>query len=144
VICVNLVKVWGDPHSQMALLQFKMLCQRRFRATFARLAGGDWVPELIRYLLRHKIRTALTVLAIAVGVFAVGGIAEYLDVLVVRPAVENARGRVRVAPKEWEQPLTPGSLRQLRRIEGVAGVTAQPLRTVYLQDGQVVREERWA
>jgi ABC-type antimicrobial peptide transport system permease subunit len=103
--------------------------------------------ESVRCLLRHKIRTALTVLAIAVGVFAVtavGGIAEYLDVLVVRPAVENARGRVRVAPKQWEQPLTLGSLRQLRRIEGVAGVTAQTHRTVYLQDGQVVREECWA
>jgi ABC-type lipoprotein release transport system permease subunit len=105
------------------------------------------VPELIRCLLRHRARSTLTVLAIAVGVFAVtavGGIAEYLDILVVRPAVENARGRVRVAPKQWEQPLTQASLRQLRRIEGVAGVTAQTHRTVYLQDGQVVREERWA
>jgi putative ABC transport system permease protein len=105
------------------------------------------VPELIRYLLRHKARTALTVLAIAVGVFAVtavGGIAEYLDVLVVRPAVENARGRVRVAPKQWEQPLTLGSLRQLRRIEGVAGVTATISDRIEEREGFQFRPQAFA
>lgn len=83
--------------------------------------------EIIRHLLQRKIRTLLTVLAIAVGTFAVtavGGIAENLEAVVIHPALENARGRVAVWPKEWDRPLTEASLRRLRRIEGAAGVTA--------------------
>ena len=85
------------------------------------------MSEIIRHLLQRKTRTLLTVLAIAVGTFAVtavGGIAENLQAIVIQPALENARGRVSVWPNEWDRPLTEASLRRLRRIEGVAGVTA--------------------
>jgi putative ABC transport system permease protein len=85
------------------------------------------VSEIIRHLLQRKTRTLLTILAIAVGTFAitaVGGIAENLQAIVIQPALENARGRVAVWPEEWDRPLTEASLRRLRRIEGVAGVTA--------------------
>jgi putative ABC transport system permease protein len=85
------------------------------------------VSEIIRHLLQRKTRTLLTILAIAVGTFAitaVGGIAENLQAIVIQPALENARGRVAVWPEEWDRPLTEPSLRRLRRIEGVAGVAA--------------------
>ncbi len=79
--------------------------------------------ETIRYLLRHKLRTALTILAVAVGIFAVtavGGIAEQLSIL-IQLAEQDAVSRIYV----WSsrQMLTEASVRQIRRVPGVAGVT---------------------
>jgi putative ABC transport system permease protein len=82
--------------------------------------------EIIRHLLRRKIRTSLTILAVAVGIFAVtavGGIAEQLE-SIVQTAMSNVQDRIWVGPEEWDRPLTEATLRQLRRVEGVAGLTA--------------------
>jgi putative ABC transport system permease protein len=81
--------------------------------------------DIIRYFLRHKARTSLTILAVAVGIFAVtavGGIAEQLE-SVIQATEADARGRVSVSPEAWDRPLTEVTVRQLRRVEGVAGVT---------------------
>jgi putative ABC transport system permease protein len=81
--------------------------------------------EIIRYLLRRKVRTALTVLAVAVGIFAVttvGGIAEQMETL-IGSVEESAESRLSVQPASWDKPLTETQVRQLRRVAGVAGVT---------------------
>jgi putative ABC transport system permease protein len=80
--------------------------------------------EIIRYLLRRKMRTSLTVLAVAVGIFAVvtvGSISESLEALLQSGEAE-ATGRILVLPKNW--PMPEATLREIRRVEGVAGVTA--------------------
>jgi putative ABC transport system permease protein len=82
--------------------------------------------EIIRYLLRRKIRTALTVLSIAVGIFAVtsvGSMSESIEALVQSGEAE-ATNRILVLPKSFDRPVTEATLRELRRVEGVAGVTA--------------------
>ncbi len=82
--------------------------------------------EIIRYLLRRKTRTALTILAVAVGIFAVtavGSISESLEALLQSGEAE-ATGRILVLPKNWDRPVTEATLREIRRVEGVAGVTA--------------------
>ena len=94
--------------------------------------------EFIRYLLRHKLRTSLTILAIAVGIFAVtavGGIAEQLESL-VQTAMDDALSRIWISPESWDRPVTEAIVRQLRRVEGVAGVT------VTMADRLEEREER--
>ena len=81
--------------------------------------------EIVRYLLRHRARTALTILAVAVGLFAVtavGGIAEQLET-VIQSSVADALGRISVWPENWDRPLTEATARQLRHVEGVAAVT---------------------
>jgi len=178
--------------------------------------------EFIHYLSHHKLRTALTVLAIALGVFtvtAVGGIAEYLEGFVCQQfnllshltALDNvclplrytdagrreARARARellehvgLADRITHRPLemsggeqqrvavaralinrpaivladeptgeldsaTAGEIMTLMRSLNREGqtfvivthdpqVAAQTDRSVYLQDGRVVREERRA
>jgi putative ABC transport system permease protein len=82
--------------------------------------------EIIRYLLRRKARTTLTVLAVAVGIFAVvtvGSISESLEALLQSGEAE-ATGRILVLPKNWDRPVTEATLHEIRRVEGVAGVTA--------------------
>ncbi|MCX7682019.1 MAG: ABC transporter permease [Anaerolineae bacterium] len=82
--------------------------------------------EIIRYLTRHKIRTALTILAVSVGIFAVttvGGIAERMEAI-IGDAETGALSRIYVWPKQFDRPLTENTLRQLRKVQGVAGVTA--------------------
>lgn len=81
--------------------------------------------EIIRYLLRRKMRTGLTILAVAVGIFAVtavGGIAENLE-SVIQAGETEEMGRVLVLPRNWDRPVTETTIRQIRRVEGVAGVT---------------------
>ncbi|MBN1977886.1 MAG: ABC transporter permease [Anaerolineae bacterium] len=97
--------------------------------------------EIIRYLLRRKVRTALTVLAVAVGIFAVttvGSISESLEALVQSSEAE-AMDRVFVQPENWDRPVTEATLREIRRVEGVAGV-AVTMYDSYLeeQEEQVV------
>lgn len=102
--------------------------------------------EIIRHLLRHKVRTALTILAIAVGVFAIttiGGIAENLDAIAVQPVLENSRGRVAVSPESWDRPMTDTTLHHLRRIEGVAGVTATISDRIEEKEGFEFRPQRF-
>lgn len=82
--------------------------------------------EIIRYLTRHKIRTALTILAVSIGIFAVttvGGIAERMETI-IGDAEAGALSRIYVWPKQFDRPLTEDTLRQLRKVRGVAGVTA--------------------
>ena len=82
--------------------------------------------DIIRYLLRRKMRTSLTVLAVAVGIFAVtavGGINEQMNTI-VQEATDDALSRISIWPEEWDRPVTWATVRQLRRVEGVAGVTA--------------------
>jgi putative ABC transport system permease protein len=97
--------------------------------------------EIIRYLLRRKMRTGLTVLAVAVGIFAVttvGSISESLETLIQSGEAE-ATDRILVLPTNFERPVTEATLREIRRVEGVAGVTAT-LYDYYLeeQDEQMV------
>jgi len=90
---------------------------------------GVWknrMLDILRHLLRHKARTALTILTISVGIFAVttvGGIAERMESL-VQTAMDDAYGRIWISPESWDRPLTDAMARQLRRVKGVAGVTA--------------------
>jgi putative ABC transport system ATP-binding protein len=130
------------------------------------------VIEITRHLLRHKVRTTLTILAIAIGVFAItatGGIAENLEAIAVRPVLEKSRGRVAVARALVNRPAivladeptgeldsaTAGELMALLQSLNQEGqtfiivthdpqVAAQTGRTVILRDGQVVQEERRA
>jgi putative ABC transport system permease protein len=95
--------------------------------------------EIIRYLLRRKARTTLTVLAVAVGIFAVvtvGSISESLEALLQSGEAE-ATGRILVLPKNWDRPVTEATLHEIRRVEGVAGVTAS-MYDYYLEE----QEER--
>jgi|GEM_PF-702999 len=82
--------------------------------------------DLIRYLIRHKIRSALTILAVSVGIFTVttvGGINERMGTI-ISDAEAGALSRIYVWPKQWDRPLSWNTLRQLRKVRGVAGVTA--------------------
>lgn len=95
--------------------------------------------EIIRYLLRRKVRTALTVLAVAVGIFAVttvGSMSESIEALVQSGEAE-ATNRVLVQPENWDRPVTEATLREIRRVEGVAGV-AVTMYDYYLEE----QEER--
>lgn len=80
--------------------------------------------DIIRYLWRRKTRTALTMLAVIVGIFAVtavGGITEQLE-STVRTTEQDALRRITVNSRDYA-PVTDAAIRQLRRIPGVAGVT---------------------
>ena len=79
--------------------------------------------EIIRHLLRRKLRTSLTILAVAVGIFtvtAVGGIAEQLSQS-IQMTEQDALSRIYVRDRQY-RPLTRIQIRQLRRTEGVAGI----------------------
>ena len=79
--------------------------------------------EIIRHLLRRKLRTALTVLAISVGTFAVtavGGIVEQMSQS-IQMTEQDALSRIYVRDRQY-RPLTRVQIRQLRRTEGVAGI----------------------
>ena len=91
--------------------------------------------EIIRYLLRRKMRTSLTILAVAVGIFAVvtvGSMSESLEALIQSGEAE-ATSRILVLPKNWDRPVTDATLREIRRVEGVAGVTTT-LYDYYLEE----------
>lgn len=98
--------------------------------------------DVLRHLWRRRARTALTTLAVAVGIFAVvavGSLAENLDAVVIQPRLLNARGRIAVEPKEWDHPLTEATLRRLRRVEGVAAVMATITDRIEDVEGVVLR-----
>ncbi len=81
------------------------------------------MQEIFRYLWRRKIRTALTMLAIVVGIFAVtavGGINGALQ-SEIRSVENDALQRIQLYMKDYS-PLPESTVRRLRRIEGVAGV----------------------
>lgn len=80
--------------------------------------------DIIRYLWRRKTRTALTVLAVIVGIFAVtavGGITEQLE-STIRTTEQDALRRITVNSRDYA-PVTDAGIRQLRRLPGVAGIT---------------------
>jgi putative ABC transport system permease protein len=91
--------------------------------------------EIIRYLLRRKSRTSLTILAVAVGIFAVvtvGSMSESLESLIQAGETEQLK-RVSILPSNYEHPITEATLREIRRVEGVTGITAT-LYDYYLEE----------
>lgn len=82
------------------------------------------MKEIIQYLLRRKSRTALTMLAVIVGIFAVtavGGITEQLE-QTIQTAENDALRRIAVRHADFT-PVSDATLREIRRTPGVAGVT---------------------
>jgi putative ABC transport system permease protein len=79
--------------------------------------------EVLSHLFRRKLRTLLTLFAISVGIFAltvVGSLSEFINDM----ATSSERGtinRIPIWPKDWENPINEGTLRQLRRVPGVLG-----------------------
>jgi len=96
---------------------------------------GEWftlsLPEPMRNVLRHRLRTGLTVLGIAIGIFALvvlGALAEKVNILVTG-GEKYLSDRVAVMAKGAGHPffgaqgLIPGSLAdELARLPGVACV----------------------
>jgi putative ABC transport system permease protein len=80
--------------------------------------------DILKYFWRRKVRTALTVLAVTVGIFAVtavGGIAEQLN-RSIAAYEQDPLQRVTVLPRDYSRLLGDAFVRQVRRVEGVAGV----------------------
>ncbi len=81
--------------------------------------------EIIRYLLRRKMRTALTMFAVAVGIFAVtmvGGITEQMEDL-IQLTGNDAQTRISVMTKDYSKPISESAMSVIRRIPGVRGLT---------------------
>ncbi len=82
------------------------------------------MKEIIQYLLRRKTRTLLTMLAVTVGIFAVttvGGITEALE-QTIQTLEDDALRRITIHTEDYS-PVADASLRELRRVPGVAGIT---------------------
>ncbi len=80
--------------------------------------------DILKYFWRRKVRTALTVLAVTVGIFAVtavGGIAEQLNRSIVAYERDPLQ-RITALPRDYTWLLGDTFARQVRRLEGVAGV----------------------
>ncbi|OQA21383.1 MAG: Macrolide export ATP-binding/permease protein MacB [Chloroflexi bacterium ADurb.Bin360] len=95
--------------------------------------------DIIRYLLRRKTRTALTMLAVIVGIFAVtavGGITEQLE-STIRTTEQDALRRITVTGRDFS-PVSDAGIRQLRRIPGVAGITESVYDFLKEQDEEAV------
>ncbi len=81
------------------------------------------MAEILRNMLRRKVRTVLTVLGIVVGVFAVtvmGGLSEYFNVM-LDSAEKFAGGKINVSPVDRSAEKRPNetTVRLLQRVEGV-------------------------
>lgn len=80
--------------------------------------------ELLSHLFRHKMRTALTIFGIAVGVFAltmIGSMAEFMN-LTVELQEKTTLNRIRVYPKKWGvSSYNESTVRQIQRVKGVLG-----------------------
>ena len=77
--------------------------------------------EILSHLFRRKLRTLLTLFAISVGIFALtvtGSLSEFMNEMIAS-SEQGAVNRIRIWGKEG--PLNEGTLRQLRRVPGVAG-----------------------
>lgn len=82
------------------------------------------MKEILRYFWRRKLRTALTIFAVTVGIFAVttvGSIAEQLETTIAATE-QDALMEINVHTQNYQEPLSEGTVRHLRRIQGVAGV----------------------
>ncbi|MBN2002550.1 MAG: ABC transporter permease [Anaerolineae bacterium] len=80
--------------------------------------------DILKYFWRRKMRTALTVLAVTVGIFAVtavGGIAEQLN-RSIAAYEQDPYHRIIVVPRDYSEMLGDAFVRQVRRLKGVAGV----------------------
>jgi putative ABC transport system permease protein len=80
--------------------------------------------DILKYFWRRKVRTALTVLAVTVGIFAVtavGGIAEQLNRSIVAYEQDPLQ-RIVAWPRDYGRPLGDTFARQVRRVQGVTGV----------------------
>lgn len=82
--------------------------------------------EILRNMLRRKVRTGLTVLGIVVGVFAVtvmGGMSEYFNVM-LDSAERFAGGTIQVEPVNRSAESRPNetTVRQIERVQGVKAV----------------------
>ncbi|MBN1877145.1 MAG: ABC transporter permease [Anaerolineae bacterium] len=97
--------------------------------------------DILRYFWRRKLRTALTIFAVMVGIFAVtavGGIAEQLERSIVT-VEQDALRRIMLWPRDYETTLGEATIRQLRRIPGVAGVTMQASGYIAPPEDAVIR-----
>lgn len=95
--------------------------------------------DLLRYLWRRKLRTALTVLAVAVGIFAVtavGSITEQLN-LTIHAVEANAQRSIPVLMRDVPEPVNMVTVRQLRRIKGVTGFTRTVTGFIEKQEGPI-------
>jgi len=99
---------------------------------FVFLLVGRWLRckqegilrELLSHLWRHKIRTALTIFGIVVGVFAltmIGAMAEFMN-FTIEMQEETALNRIHVYPEKWGvSPYNESTVRQIQRVKGVLG-----------------------
>ncbi|UCC64840.1 MAG: ABC transporter permease, partial [Anaerolineae bacterium] len=79
--------------------------------------------EILSHLFRQRLRTLLTLFAISVGIFAltvVGSLSEFINDMTVR-SERGTVNRIPVWPKDWQNLLNEGKLRQLSRVPGVLG-----------------------
>jgi len=84
------------------------------------------MTEILRNILRRKVRTFLTVFGIVIGVFALtvmGALSEYFNVM-IEQAVRLSGGSIGVELKEsgYRSVFSEGTLRRLERVEGVKAV----------------------
>lgn len=93
---------------------------------------------LLRSLLRHKVRTALTVLGVAIGIFTLlvmGALTEHLYRMVDDTKAYVA-SLVHIATKTSKEGVNPGVLEEtVARIRAVPGVVAVQPQLVLLMDG---------
>jgi putative ABC transport system permease protein len=84
----------------------------------------DILRELLGHLFRHKMRTALTIFGIVVGVFAltmIGSLAEFMN-FAIEIQEATALNRINVYPKNWEvSSYNENTVRQIQRVKGVLG-----------------------
>ncbi|MDY7039667.1 MAG: ABC transporter permease, partial [Chloroflexota bacterium] len=78
--------------------------------------------ELLSHLFRHKMRTALTIFGITVGVFAltmIGSLAEFMN-LTVEMQEQTALNRIMIYPTRAGV-YNESTVRQVQRVKGVLG-----------------------
>lgn len=92
--------------------------------------------ELLSHLLRHKMRTMLTIFGIVVGVFAltmIGSMAEFME-LTIKIQEETALSRIYVYPENWGvSSYNETTVRQIQQVKGVLGT--------FVATGGLLREE---
>lgn len=93
---------------------------------------------LLRGLLRHKVRTALTVLGVAIGIFTLlvmGALTEHLSRMVDDTKAYVA-GMIHIATKTSKEGVNPGigdeTVARIRALPGVAAIQPQ---LILLMDG---------
>jgi len=82
--------------------------------------------EILRNMLRRKVRTFLTIFGITIGVFALtvmGSMAEYFNVMIER-AEKLSGSSISIRPKEtgFSPFISQGALHRLERMDGVKAV----------------------